>query len=144
MASSIIERNIKSLKSNLKANLSYVDIDYKGFTDGQASVLYDGKAIVNQYKMWLQSKPYDYIRNPDRGGFCFINLKKYRFDPSSEKAIAKELTTLTQQNFANIQVVDIKVTCEEALRAWRIQVRIIDTITHLLGDLGREGVLMYL
>ena len=64
---SIVARNVKKLGESLKENINYVDVTYKGINEKSIfnTVIENGSAILNAYKIWLQSSADDYIRNYD-------------------------------------------------------------------------------
>jgi hypothetical protein len=142
MSNIIIKRNIKSLRSSLAANLNYIDFNYKGPVDGDASkfVLHNGNAIINAYRMWLISDKNDYCRRPGFGGFLENNLNRYPFTPDSEEAINDELKSKTAEAFQYIKIIDSSVKCDVNHKAWIIKVKVQDTITGLIGDMYENGI----
>jgi len=142
MASSLIERNIATLQKTIKENLCYIDITYKGYVDGEESVIHDGDVLVNEYKMWLQSDKDDYIRRYDDGGFCEGNLNRYPFSPDSEETIAADLVAASNERFPNIEIIGLTVTCEQHKRVWIIKVIIRDKITGIIGNGAANGIVI--
>lgn len=140
--SSVIARNIKSLQSNLKANLSYIDMNIKGPVEDEDFFLTDGSAIVNAYKLWLKSDLGDYCREPSKGGFLRDNLRRYLFSPESEETIKADLISESRKAFPYITVVDCKVTCKLSQKYWLIKLRVQDQLTGLIGDLFSSGLVV--
>jgi hypothetical protein len=91
MSKADIQRKIKSIQENLQQNLNYIDINYKGVEPKRGFILRAGSALINQYKIWLQSSSTDFHRRPGVGGFFDNQLNRYKFDPSSAETIKADL-----------------------------------------------------
>jgi|LSPY01.1.fsa_nt_gi hypothetical protein len=138
----IIERNINSLQSNLRANLKYIDFNYK-YRDKDSFVLKDGDALINEFKIWLMSEKHDYLRNPNAGGFCEGNLNRYRFSPDSEPAILSELKEKAQENFPLIEILEgSRVACDIKRRGWVFHLILRDKLTGMLADMRNNGIVV--
>jgi hypothetical protein len=133
----IVDRNIRSLQSELKANLNYFDISYK---DGKS--IYDGSVVLNRYKMWLQGSNIDYIRRYAYAGFLEGNLNRYPFSPESEPLIEQELRERTAESFEFIELMDVQVRCVFERRWWTIRVTVKDLLTGLIGSTGSNGIVI--
>lgn len=144
MASSVILRNLKQVSKNLGKNLNYVDLNYTGPRDassGNPNIRIEGGTpILNEYKLWLRSGFYDYIRNPAKGGFFAYNLNNYPFDPSSEPLIKNDLVAKTKELFPDISILDCQVKCLPAQRKWQVKVIVGDNSTGLVAaDMAANG-----
>lgn len=137
MANSVISRNIVELSKSLQKNIDLVDISYKGSTKSlngeKKATLRGGQPIINMYKMWLQSKSTDYIRNLGFGGFFENNLNEFPFDESSIPAIEEALRQETVKKFPDIRIIDIQIQCLYGSRKWKVKVVIADIKTGLIG-----------
>lgn len=133
MASSVILRNIKQLNKSLQNDINYIDFYYKGYSPKHDITLTKGSPLINTYKIWLQSKSTDYIRNYGHGGFFEDNLNRYPFSPDSESQIETDLIAESKKIFPNINILDCKVTCVPAKRWWNVKVLVSDKLTGLVG-----------
>lgn len=138
----VIKRNIKSLQSNLQANLHYRDLNYKGPKDKTKFVCRDGEAIINAYKLWLISDRGDYCRQPTKGGFLRDNLNRYEFKDSSIPSIEAELRSLSAETFPYIELLRITIKRDVPKRCWILRVAVRDKITGLIGDMGSNGIVV--
>lgn len=146
MANSILLRNMPELYKSVQKNIDYIDLSYKGVNPAKPNdiVLHGGNPIINEYKMWLQSKPYDYIRRPDIGGFLWKEIFNFPFLPESEEEIEKYIIQETELNFPNIVIVSLKVTCNLSEKCWNIKVSVYDKITGLSGiDVSKENDIVF-
>jgi hypothetical protein len=131
MVKSLLVKNIKDLSQKMGDTISYVDIDYEvkrptnnaWTTHTRSMVCKNDYAILNAYRMWLQSKHYDYLRNPNFGGFFENNLNdKVAFSPENEGVVAELLVNESKAKWPDITVLDVKVTCNMKDREWIVQV----------------------
>jgi len=130
---STISRNIQRLEVELTKDSHWVDIAYKKVA-GKDIITKDGKAITNEYKMWLQAGSTDYHRRPGFGGFCENNLNRYPFDESSITTITSDLVAETKKQFPSIELVACTVAIDKPQRQWKIRVVVKETKTGVVGD----------
>lgn len=137
MASSVITRNIIELSKNLQKNINFVDLSYKGMAtdiNGEKhATITGGTPILNQYKMWLQSKRMDYIRSPQYGGFFANNLNEYEFSPSSIPAIKSDIIKISKELFPTLEILDCQIECVVSQRKWKVKIVVGDSSTGLIG-----------
>jgi hypothetical protein len=135
-------KSIDQLSKTLNNTISYVDIDYEVCDNPKdpwrvstrSTVMKNERAIANAYRMWLQSKPNDYIRNPGFGGFFNKELNdRYSFSPSSEETIATALREESAAKWPDIEIIAIKVTCAYEKRAWQVKLTIRDKNTGMVA-----------
>lgn len=133
MAGSIILNNIKKLKSSLKDEINYTDLDFD--LNGRRGIsVYYGDAMVVAYIVWLRSMPGDYIRNPTKGGFFRNQLNRYTFSPDSAAQIQDDLKSESEQLFPDIEILDVKAECVYGDRKWKVKVSIVDKNTGIFGS----------
>lgn len=132
---SIVARNVKKLGESLKENINYVDVTYKGINEKSIfnTVIENGSAILNAYKIWLQSSADDYIRNYNYAGFFDDYLNRYPFDESSIPAIKQELISVTEQKFPKVRILALDVHCDKVHRGWKLRAVVQDTLTGYIG-----------
>ena len=120
---SIVARNVKKLGKSLKENINYVDVTYKGINEKSIfnTVIENGSAILNAYKIWLQSSADDYIRNYNYAGFFDDYLNRYPFDESSIPA------------FPKVRILALDVHCDKVHRGWKLRAVVQDTLTGYIG-----------
>lgn len=134
MANSIIARNIKQLEKSLKKNIDYLDLDYRGVDKDVGDIeLTRGSVVLNAYKLWLQSRSTSYIREAGFGGFFTENIHKYEFVPESEPIIERDLRAVTQEEWPDIELMDVEVKCMAPKKFWKVRVAVRDKITNLLA-----------
>lgn len=134
MASSIIARNIKQLEKSLQKNIDYLDLDYRGVDPDVAEIeLSKGSAVLNAYKMWLQSRSTSYIRNSGYGGFLTENIHRYPFTTESEEIIETDLRALTTEEWPEIELLECEVHCMSPAKYWKVRVAVRDRITNLIA-----------
>lgn len=141
MVSSVLLKNIKTLKNSLKESISYVDLNYKGI-DSDGSVTVDNeKAVGDRYRLWLQTGTYDYHRNPNFGGFMEEYVIKRPLSEDNARYIETMLRSETHAKFPEIELVDCKVTPNFSQRRWEIKVSVLDKRTGVLDEsmLGDNG-----
>ena len=138
---SIVARNVKKLGESLKENINYVDVTYKGINEKSIfnTVIENGSAILNAYKIWLQSSADDYIRNYNYAGFFDDYLNRYPFDESSIPAIKQELISVTEQTFPKVRILTLDVHCDKVPRGWKSRAVVQDTFTGYTG-LDKAGI----
>lgn len=134
MASSIIERNLKELSSSLTKNINYSDLNYRaGDDDVKTPSLSLGKPVLNAYKMWLQSRKTDYIREPDAGGMCYDLFREYPFVEESGPLIEAEIRQKTAMYYPDVNILKLDIKCNMAKRSWEINIVVSDTTTGLVA-----------
>ena len=134
MANSIIARNIKQLEKSLKKNIDYLDLDYRGVDKDVGDIeLTRGSVVLNAYKLWLQSRSTSYIREAGFGGFFTENIHKYDFVPESEPIIERDLRAVTQEEWPDIELMEVEVKCMAPKKYWKVRVAVRDRITNLLA-----------
>lgn len=134
MASSIIERNLKELGSNLSKNINYSDINYRAGDEDVSEVsLSLGKPVLNAYKMWLQSRHTDYIRDPENGGICYELFRQYPFEEASGPLIEAEIRQKTALYYPGINIIKMNVECKLSQRKWVISIVVGDATTGLVA-----------
>lgn len=134
MVNSVLLKNINSLRSSLKENISYIDLNYKGIDENGSVTVNDEKAVGDRFRIWLQSGSNDYHRNPNFGGFLEKNVVKRPFSEENCKAIEAELKAEANERFPEIKIVDVSVTCDYSRRRWGVKVSVMDSKTGLLDE----------
>lgn len=134
MASSVIARNIKQLEKSLQKNIDYLDLDYRGVDKEVYNVeLTKGSAVLNAYKMWLQSRSTSYIRHTGYGGFLTETIHQYPFTIESEEQIISDLRSLSVEEWPEIELLECEVHCMSPAKYWKVRVAVRDKITNLLA-----------
>jgi len=127
----ILAKSIEKLSHHLNDTINYVDIDYniidpgtsQGKTHTRTTVLKESYAILNAYRLWLQSKKYDYIRMPYFGGFFDNALNdRFQFKPENENAVKAALMNESRAKWPDISIIDIEVKCNMEKRSWDIRI----------------------
>jgi hypothetical protein len=138
---SLLVRNIKDLENKTAGAIKYVDLDYDlkrpasdpWTTHTRSMVCKNDYAILNGYRLWLQSKHYDYVRNPEFGGFFENNLNdKFTFIPENEPAVAQALVNESHVKWPDIEILDVKVTCDLRNRGWIVKITAQDKNTQMV------------
>jgi hypothetical protein len=126
---SILATEVKAMSRALGDSVKYVDVDWEVIPSNSKypSVCRDERAILNAYKIWLQSGAFDYIRNPNFGGFFDNALNdRFQFSPDNEEAVASALAAETATKWPDINLVVVKVKCIYNDRRWEVRVVVQD------------------
>lgn len=139
---SVLLDNFDDLQSKLSNPINYVDIDYnllnpessQGFTKTRSTILHGDYAILNAYRLWLQSKKYDYIRSPTFGGiFEFMLNDKFSFSTDNEENVAEYIREKTASHWPQIVLLGVEVKADMNSRIWNI---------HLIAQDKRSGMIL--
>ncbi len=128
-----IERNLKAISSSVLDIVDYVDIPYYVVRAGKSSVIRQGSALINKYKIWLQSDASDYHRNYGYGGFLESQDDLKKLNPDKADTIKQNLIAATERTFPDIKLLSCDVECVPANKEWKIKVSVYDTTTGLTG-----------
>ena len=134
MVNSVLLKNINSLRSSLKENISYIDLNYRGIDNNESVSVHDEKAVSDRFKIWLQSGAFDYHRNPEFGGFLETHVTKKPLSEETCRQIEAELKAEANAKFPEITLLDCNVSCNLSLRRWEIKVSVLDNKTGLLDE----------
>lgn len=126
-----------------QGTVNFIDLDYKLLEDPddpyttstRKMVEKNYEAILNPYRMWLQSDRGDYIREADAGGmFQFALNDKFKFAVSEETAVSDYILSESKARFPELAFVSCKAKCIMADRKWDIEVVVQDKYTgNLMG-----------
>lgn len=132
---SIVSRNIKKLGEKFRENINYVDVTYKGINEASVfnTVIENGSAVLNAYKIWLQSSKSDYIRNYGYAGFFDDYLNRYPFNDSSIPSIKEDLIAVTAEKFPRVRILGLDIICDRIKRGWKLRMIVQDTLTGYIG-----------
>ena len=118
-----------------EGNANIIDLDFALIDDNndwntvtRSMVEKNSFAVMNSYRMWLDSKRGDYIReNPDESGyFQFALNNKYLFEKANEENSKNDIIRLTGERFPLIRLVDCSVTANYGTMQWDIKIAIED------------------
>jgi hypothetical protein len=121
-----------------KGYINFVDIDYQIIEDPdhpyttktRKVIERNYEAIINPYRMWLQSKRNDYIRAPKFGGlFQFALNDRVQFLPENEGLVKQIIMDESAEKFPEIPVVGCDVKCLLAEKSWQIDIIVQDIYT---------------
>jgi hypothetical protein len=143
---SILKKSLPKLQTIMEDTIHYVDIDYEvvnpKFAPGESpwttktrdTIMRNGRAVANAYRLWLQGSNYDYVRRPGFSGFFDNQLNdRFKFEEGSEEGIKQALREATKEHWPDIALIDVEVKCQFAIRNWWVKVSIADKNT-LLAD----------
>jgi len=138
---SLLAKNIKRLNNNLNNAINYVDIDYDikrpeddpWTTKTRSMILYSDYAILNAYRLWLQSRRYDYVRAPLFGGLFDMALNdRVTFSVENEESVKAIIYEETAAKWPDITIIDCEVKAIIARREWHIRIVAQDKGTKLI------------
>lgn len=118
--------------------VNLIDIDYKLIEDPddpyttkhRMMIEKNYDAILNSYRLWLQSKKGDYIREKDMGGlFTYALNDKVAFKPENEPVVSDLVISESKKFFNDIDVIECNVKCNVRDRNWDIEVVVLDKAT---------------
>jgi hypothetical protein len=134
---SILKKSLKDLKKTMGDTINFVDVDYEVIPDHKttrSTIMKDERAIANAYRLWLQSGKFDYIRNPNFGGFFDNQLNdRFPFSPDSEEDVKIALINETKEKWPDLILINTEVKCNFAQRNWWIRTTIADRNTGLVS-----------
>lgn len=128
---SLLLRNIQDLRNKTDNAISYTDLDYtvvpskdQPFTTHTRSlVCKDDYAVLNAYRLWLQSRRYDYPRAPGFGGLFDMALNdRVYFSVDNEGAVRELVLNETAQKWPGIVVLACEVKAIVNNREWHIKI----------------------
>jgi len=141
MNKSLLFKNIKDLHNKTNNAANYVDIDYDvkrpendpWTTKTRSTICRNDYAILNAYRLWLQSGRYDYIRSPIFGGLFENNLNdRVQFGVAAEDTVRSIIIEESAQKWPDIIVVNCEVRALVPQRQWWIKITIQDRNTKLI------------
>jgi hypothetical protein len=128
---SLLLKDINEINKKLVNPINYIDLDYnlidpgnsQGKTHTRTTVLHGDYAILNAYRLWLQSRKYDYIRAPTFGGMFDSALNdKFTFSKENESAVKEYLINESAEHWPTINLLNVEVTAEIAKKNWKIHI----------------------
>ena len=137
MNGTLLQHRIENRKKDLTKEIKYIDVDYKGFNDKQIekTIVYNGEAVLNAYKVWLCSKRGDYLRNYNFGGFFQNCCNEWPYVPESADKIKEALIQATAQYWPTIKLLqcEVKMAHQLSYPGWEVRVLPIETVTNMVG-----------
>lgn len=132
-------KKTEDLLSEPQGTINFIDLDYKLIEDSddpwttktRKMVEKNYEAILNPYRMWLQSNRNDYIRQAGYGGlFQFALNDKVPFRKESEPTVRDLIVKESKEKFPELNIVDCKVEAIIPDRNWKIDIVVQDTYTN--------------
>lgn len=127
-------QNIEALRASLKESVSYIDVRYNDIDEYGSITAENGKAVINKFKIWLQSGKYDYHRNPNLGGFMETHVVKKPLTEESCRQIEANLKAEAFKHFPDITILNVQCNCNLVRRRWEIRVAVLDNKTGILDE----------
>lgn len=134
---SLLKKTEKLLEKP-QGNINLIDIDYKlledpddPYTTSTRSMIETNyNALLNSYRLWLQSRPGDYIRSPDLGGmFTYALNDKVQFTEENEDVVKNLVVSKSNEVFPDLTIVDCTVKRVLKDRNWDITITVQDKLT---------------
>lgn len=133
------ERIVPIIRST---DLSCFGIDNEGHT--QSDFVVSGKqSHINRALFWLSSKNYDFIREPDKGGYLYMLLGTINSN-SNLQVLEEQLRQAFNIEFANdLEVVYVKLTSKRTNKQNGLIVNMVvrDLIDNSLYTIAKEASL---
>lgn len=132
-------KKTEKLLEEPQGTVNFIDIDYKLIEDPddpyttstRKMVEHNFEAILNPYRMWLQSKRDDYIRKPKWGGFFQFALNdKVQFKTENEDVVREMIISESNEKFPDLNIVDCTVKAVIADRNWDVEIVVQDKYTN--------------
>lgn len=132
-------KKTEKLLEEPQGTINFVDIDYKLVEDPddpyttstRKMVEHNFEAILNPYRMWLQSKRDDYIRKPNWGGFFQFALNdKVQFKTENEDVVREMIISESNSKFPDLNIVGCTVKAVIADRNWDVEIVVQDKYTN--------------
>lgn len=134
---SLLKKTTKLLEKP-QGNINLIDIDYKLLEDPddpyttstRSMVETNYNALLNSYRLWLQSRPGDYIRSPSTGGmFTYALNDKVQFTEDNEQTVKNLIIKNSNEMFPDLTIVDCIVKRVLKDRNWDITIIVQDKLT---------------
>ena len=134
----IVNTLLKKTEKHLEepqGTVNFIDIDYKVLEDPddpyttstRKMVEHNFEAILNPYRMWLQSKRTDYIRQKNWGGlFEFALNDKVQFKTETENVVREMIISQSSEKFPDLSILDCKVKAVIRDRNWDVEIVVQD------------------
>ncbi len=137
MNGTLLQHRIENRKKDLTKEIRYIDVDYKGFNEKRVedTIVYNGNALLNAYKVWLCSFRGDYLRKYNFGGF-FQNLcNEWPCEPESADKIKEALIAATHEYWPTSKLIECEVKMAHKLSypGWEVRVLPLETTTNMVG-----------
>jgi hypothetical protein len=124
--------------------INFIDIDYKLLEDPddpyttitRKMVERNFEAILNPFRMWLQSKKTDYIRQKDWGGLFQYQLNdRVRLHPNNEETVRELIVSQAEEKFPELSIIDCKVEADVPNRNWKVDIIVQDKYSNGIGQI---------
>ncbi len=134
MVNTLLKKTEKLLEEP-QGTVNFIDIDYKLLEDPddpyttstRKMVEHNFEAILNPYRMWLQSKRTDYIRQKNWGGlFEFALNDKVQFKTENESVVREMIISQSNEKFPDLSILDCKVKAVIRDRNWDVEIVVQD------------------
>lgn len=134
MVNTLLKKTEKLLEEP-QGTVNFIDIDYKLLEDPddpyttstRKMVEHNFEAILNPYRMWLQSKRTDYIRQKNWGGFFEFALNdKVQFKTENESVVREMIISQSNEKFPDLTILDCKVKAIIRDRSWDVEIVVQD------------------
>lgn len=134
MVNTLLKKTEKLLEEP-QGTVNFIDIDYKLLEDPddpyttstRKMVEHNFEAILNPYRMWLQSKRTDYIRQKNWGGlFEFALNDKVQFKTENESVVREMIISQSNEKFPELSILDCKVKAVIRDRNWDVEIVVQD------------------
>lgn len=118
--STFLEDKIEEIKK--------VDIDI--WKDKLTQVSYRD-ALLNVTKLWLLSRRYDRVRQPDWAGFFDGLLREYPMTEEGARRVESALSEAINEKIPDIIITSVKAVPDLVKKGWNVYVKTVDTDTNL-------------
>lgn len=124
--------------------INFIDIDYKLLEDPddpyttitRKMVERNFEAILNPFRMWLQSKKTDYIRQKGWGGLFQYQLNdRVRLHPNNEETVRELIISQAEEKFPELSIIDCKVEADVPNRNWKVDIIVQDKYSNGFGQI---------
>lgn len=123
--------------------LNVFDLDYRLIEDPddpyhlkhelRGFVKKSNDALLVSYKMWLNSKRFDYIREPGFGGHFYNLLRDVaELSVDNESNVEEFIRMKTAENFPLLNLIDVKATANVTKHNWTVRIIVQDKVTDML------------
>lgn len=121
-----------------QGNINLIDIDYKLLEDSddpyttstRSMIETNYNALLNSYRLWLQSKPGDYIRNKDFGGmFTYALNDVVQFTDNNTEVVKNLIIQKSNEAFPDLSIIACTVKRDVPNLNWDISIAVKDTLT---------------
>lgn len=133
----------QTLQSQVKRDKQVVDLNYSGYdrNSNKSFERYEGSAHRNRLLLWLASHPYDYVREPLKGGIIYSLLSRSVNDINLKEWEQEIQERFNEEFSSDLTLLYIKLSFNQITKGLLINMAVRDNLTKESVTLSTEASL---